>query len=140
MKFACYEIFVVFAEVFILIISILILKLELTYFGRLKGCGKYKSYTHTGQVMADQMPKVDFDKDKSRLSETQLNYMKYIENQNIERAQKLKKLKRNNIITALTLGAAVVGIYAYSILAVKQETFLDDFNEPAVVQPATEKN
>lgn len=88
----------------------------------------------------DRMPKVNIDKDKNRLSQAQLNYMKYIEQQNIERAQKLKKVRRNNIFTALTLGAAVIGIYAYSMLAVKQETFLDDFDEPSVVPPATEKN
>lgn len=90
--------------------------------------------------MADRMPNVDPGKDKHSLSEIQLTYMKYIEKENIERVQKLKKLRRKNIFTALTLGAAVFGIYAYSILAVKQETFLDDFNEPAIVQPATEKN
>lgn len=88
----------------------------------------------------DRMPKVDIDKDKTRLSQAQLNYMKYIEQQNIERARRLKKVRRNNIFTALTLGAAVIGIYTYSILAVKQETFLDDFDEPAVAPPVTEKN
>lgn len=88
--------------------------------------------------MADHMPKVDADKDKHRISEVQLSYMKFVEKENIERAQKLKKLRRKNIFTALGLGAAVIGIYAYSILAVKQETFLDDFDEPAT-QPATEK-
>lgn len=88
--------------------------------------------------MADRMPKVDTCKDKHRISEIQLTYMKYIEKENIERAQKLTKLRRKNIFTALSLGAAVIGIYAYTILAVKQETFLDDFDEPAT-QPATEK-
>lgn len=90
--------------------------------------------------MADHMPKVDADKDKPRLTQSQLNYMKYIEQQNLERVQKLKRLRRNNILTGLTLGAAVFGIYAYTILSVKQETFLDDFDEPVIVAPTTEKN
>ena len=33
---------------------------------------------------------------------------------------------KKNILLGLTLTAGVVGIYAYSMLAVKQETFLDD--------------
>ena len=37
-----------------------------------------------------------------------------------------RKYLKKNIVLGLTLTAGVVGIYAYSMLAVKQETFLDD--------------
>jgi hypothetical protein len=47
------------------------------------------------------------------------------------REEELKKLlmskyRRRNILVGLGLAAGVLGIYAYSMLAVKQENFLDE--------------
>nr|CAD7421333.1 unnamed protein product [Timema poppensis] len=71
--------------------------------------------------MADKesMPKVDFEKDKAKFKNTAVDYIKLIEKLNLERVQKLQRIRRNNIITGCVLGA------------IKQETFLDDFDEPA---------
>lgn len=69
-------------------------------------------------------------KDFSKLKETELEYIKKIEAQNLERVAKLKLLRRNNLITGSLLGIGVLAIYGYSMFAVKQETFLDDFEEP----------
>ncbi|XP_065350300.1 cytochrome c oxidase assembly factor 3, mitochondrial [Cloeon dipterum] len=77
----------------------------------------------------DVMPKVDFSKDKP--SDSQLQFIKLFEQQNRERAEKLRRLRVRNLWTAGILGGAVFGIYAYSMIAVQQERFLDDFNEPA---------
>ena len=55
--------------------------------------------------------------------------MRILEQQNLERVAKLKQLKRKNLITGLSLAAIVVGIYTYSIVAVKQEKFLDEVDE-----------
>lgn len=74
----------------------------------------------------DRMPKIDVNK----LKQTDLDFMKYIELQNLERVQKLKRVRRNNIITGCLLGAGVLSIYAYTMFAVRQESFLDDFDEP----------
>ncbi|KAG8196369.1 hypothetical protein JTE90_009587 [Oedothorax gibbosus] len=65
----------------------------------------------------------------SSLSEAQLMYMKRIEKENFERVAKLKKLRRNNILTGLGLFGSVFGIYLYSIFTVKQENFLDELDE-----------
>ncbi|KAG7296294.1 hypothetical protein JYU34_021424 [Plutella xylostella] len=67
------------------------------------------------------------------LKKTELDYMKIIEQMNAERVKKLQSLTRRNRITGAAIGAGVVSIYLYSIFAVKQETFLDDFNEPVKV-------
>lgn len=75
---------------------------------------------------SDQMPKVNFSQLK-----TAREYARIVEKQNLERAEKLKKLRSRNLRVAGVLAAGVLGIYSYSILAVKQETFLDDFDEPA---------
>ncbi|KAG8243567.1 cytochrome c oxidase assembly factor 3, mitochondrial [Homalodisca vitripennis] len=88
----------------------------------------------------DQMPKVDLTKDKKLIDAATKEWMKYIEKENLERVQKLKVVRRKNLITGLLLGTAVIGIYSYSILTVKQETFLDDFEEPKLVKETSKLN
>ncbi|XP_022117704.1 cytochrome c oxidase assembly factor 3, mitochondrial [Pieris rapae] len=78
--------------------------------------------------------KVDTGEQNPVLKKAELDYMKIIEQKNRERVQKLQQLGRRNRMTGFSIGAGVLGIYLYSIFAVKQETFLDDFEEPAKVQ------
>ncbi|XP_026489208.1 cytochrome c oxidase assembly factor 3, mitochondrial [Vanessa tameamea] len=68
------------------------------------------------------------------LKQAEIDYMKIIEQKNRERVQKLQQISKKNRYTGLAIGAGVFSIYMYSILAVKQETFLDDFEEPVKVQ------
>ncbi|XP_059622366.1 cytochrome c oxidase assembly factor 3, mitochondrial [Phlebotomus argentipes] len=84
-------------------------------------------------TMSGEQPKVKYSDPKRQLRPTQVDFMRLIEQQNLERVQKLKKTRKNNLITALSLGGTCIAIYAYSMLAVKQEKFLDDFEEPAKV-------
>jgi hypothetical protein len=80
----------------------------------------------------EQMPKVDLVKDKANISRTTIDYMKIIEAENLRRVQALQKLRQRNVITGLMLGGGVLGIYLYTIATVRQEKFLDDFDEPAI--------
>ncbi|XP_042873608.1 cytochrome c oxidase assembly factor 3, mitochondrial-like [Penaeus japonicus] len=73
-----------------------------------------------------QMPKLDLQKDIPKLSQAQIDYMKIVENQNVQRVQKLALQRRNNIAVGCLLGVGVLGIYTYSIYSVKQEKFLDE--------------
>lgn len=77
----------------------------------------------------DHMPKLDISNDRLKLSQAQLDYMKILEKQNIDRVTRLKRLKRNNLLTGVALLGGVLSIYAYSIIAVKQEKFLDEVND-----------
>jgi hypothetical protein len=79
----------------------------------------------------EQMPKVDLVKDRANISRTTLDYMKIVERENLRRVQALQKLRQKNVRTGLMLGAGVLGIYLYTIYSVRQEKFLDDFDEPA---------
>lgn len=88
----------------------------------------------------DQMQKYDAVKHKDLLNKTALDFMKIIEEQNRLRVEKLNRIRRRNIFTGLSLGALVVSIFSYSILAVKQETFLDDFEPPELVPMQEKKN
>ncbi|KXJ82206.1 hypothetical protein RP20_CCG015022 [Aedes albopictus] len=69
-----------------------------------------------------------------KLKKTEIDFMRLIEQQNLQRVQKLQRQRRNNKITALALGGSVLGIYLYSMYSVKQERFLDDFEEPLKVE------
>lgn len=53
-----------------------------------------------------------------------------MEQENLKRVKKLEVIRRRNWITGMTLGCCVLGIYAYTITTIKQEKFLDDFEEP----------
>lgn len=87
----------------------------------------------SGNEHKQQKLNVKYADSSLKLDKAQLEFMKLIEEQNLERVQKLKRLRRNNLMTAGALITSVVGIYAYSILSVKQEKFLDDFEEPRKV-------
>ncbi|CAK1550652.1 unnamed protein product [Leptosia nina] len=79
-------------------------------------------------------PKIPSGEQNPVLKKAELDYMKIIEQKNRERVAKLQQTAKRNRITGLSIGAGVFGIYLYSIFAVKQETFLDDFEEPAKIQ------
>lgn len=75
---------------------------------------------------AKQMPKLNLERDSQSLSKAQLDYMRLVESQNLERVVKLARMKRNNIIVGSVLGLGALAIYGYSIYSVKQEKFLDE--------------
>lgn len=68
-----------------------------------------------------------------KLKPTEVDFMKLIEQRNLLRVTQLRLQRKRNTWTGLIIGATVISIYAYSMLAVKQERFLDDFNEPQKV-------
>lgn len=79
----------------------------------------------------DQMPKVDFQKD-GEIDKRLLQQIKFVERQNLVRATRLNRMRKNARYTGLILGSISLSIYVYSIYSIKQETFLDDFEEPKV--------
>jgi len=81
---------------------------------------------------SDQMPKVDFMKD-GEIDKRLLQQIKFVERQNLLRANRLNRMRKNARYMGSLLGGIVLSIYGYSIYSIKQETFLDDFEEPKVV-------
>lgn len=73
----------------------------------------------------DVMPKADL-----KASQVDTYYMKILESKNLARVNKLNLVKKRNGLLGCVLAGSVLSIYAYSIFKVKQETFLDDFEEP----------
>lgn len=83
---------------------------------------------------SDFKPKITGEKQDPVLKGAEIAYMRLIEEKNRQRVKRLQQIAKKNRITGLSIGLGVLGVYAYSIFAVKQETFLDDFNEPVKVQ------
>ncbi|XP_004927183.2 cytochrome c oxidase assembly factor 3, mitochondrial [Bombyx mandarina] len=79
-------------------------------------------------------PKISGTQQDPVLKQAEIAYMKLIEERNRERVQKLQVISKRNRLTGFTIGAGVLGVYLYSIFAIKQETFLDDFDEPPKIQ------
>jgi len=86
--------------------------------------------------MADKQgksaPFVDMQKEFQKMSASDQHYIKKVEKMNLDRAKDMKLLRNRNKITGGIIGALVVGIYAYTILSVRQEKFLDDFDATQV--------
>lgn len=82
----------------------------------------------------EQMPKVDLKKDIPRLSTSDLHWIKQIEQENLERVQKFKSIRKKNLIVGGLLVFGVASIYTYTLHAVKQEQYFDDFEIPATVK------
>ncbi|XP_050431434.1 cytochrome c oxidase assembly factor 3, mitochondrial [Adelges cooleyi] len=79
----------------------------------------------------DQMPEVDFVKD-GEIDRRLLQQIKFVERQNLVRVTRLNRMRKNARYTGFLLGGIALGIYGFSIYSIKQESFLDDFDEPEV--------
>ncbi|XP_050523141.1 cytochrome c oxidase assembly factor 3, mitochondrial [Daktulosphaira vitifoliae] len=77
----------------------------------------------------DQMPEVNLSKD-GEIDRRILQQIKFVERQNFVRVNRLNRMRKNARFTGLLLGSIALSIYGYSIYAIKQESFLDDFDEP----------
>ena len=66
----------------------------------------------------------------SKLNFFDLANVKEVEEKNRLRVEKLMRQRRNNRITLGILSFSVLSIYGYTFYSIKQENFLDDFNEP----------
>lgn len=75
-----------------------------------------------------RMPKVNFDKDK--VPEYIKDQIKAIEKDNRRRVFEFRRILRGGRLSGLFWGGLATFIYGYTIYAVKQETFLDNFDYP----------
>ncbi|XP_033127388.1 cytochrome c oxidase assembly factor 3, mitochondrial-like [Anneissia japonica] len=83
-----------------------------------------------GSKPPELMTRVNITTDN--LTKTDREYMAKVTKAHMEKINQIKRaswLKRN-VAVALLLGAGVAGVYTYSIYAVSQEKFLEDFDDP----------
>ena len=79
-----------------------------------------------------QMQQVEVDEAhvKEQLGNLQMTFVKKAEKLNKERAERHVLHRKKHAFVGLTCLAVIIGIYSYTIYAVKQETFLNDFEMP----------
>ncbi|XP_003393315.2 cytochrome c oxidase assembly factor 3, mitochondrial [Bombus terrestris] len=82
------------------------------------------------QKDSDFMPKLDIERDKSKLKYSDIIYMKQAEEAAVQRASQYTKRRNKCAKAGFALAGLSLGIYLYTIYAVKQETFLNDLYEP----------
>ncbi|KAF3429293.1 hypothetical protein E2986_02694 [Frieseomelitta varia] len=93
----------------------------------------YKMQSEKNVKNTDFMEKLDLVKDKHKLKYSDLMYIKQAEEAAIQRASIYRKRRNNCAIAGFALAGLSLGIYLYTIYAVRQETFLNDLNEPEIV-------
>ena len=67
---------------------------------------------------------------KQKLGDIQMAFVKKAETRNKDRASKHVFYRRKDWMVGMTCLGIAISIYAYTIFAMKQETFLDDFEMP----------
>jgi len=90
------------------------------------------SYSTPRMAKAPTMEQVEVDEThvKEKLGDIQMAFVRKAEFRNADRAQKHRHFRKKDTISGLICLAIVVSIYSYTIIAVKQEDFLDDFEDP----------
>ena len=68
--------------------------------------------------------------DLSKLSPVQKMYIDKLALKNAEFFQRAKKQKKISRLVGIILGSVALGIYTFTIVSMKQEKFLDDFEVP----------
>lgn len=93
-----------------------------------------RTYSHSTLRMAKvpTMEQVEVDEShvKEKLGDIQMTFVKKAEYRNADRAQKHRHFRKKDTITGLICLGIASSIYAYTIIAMKQEDFLDDFESP----------
>lgn len=98
-----------------------------------------QSILRMAKVPTMQQVEVDEENVKQKLGDIQMAFVKKAESRNAERATRHRLFRRKDAVTGLICLGIAVGIYAYTIIAMKQEDFLDDFEMPDPLQDEERK-
>jgi len=80
----------------------------------------------------ETMKQVDVDEAavQAQLGKMNMNFVRKAEKTNKERAKNHKFYRRTDWMIAATCFSIAIGIYSYTMFAIQQEQFLDDFDMP----------
>jgi hypothetical protein len=86
-------------------------------------------------VNSEFMKKID----PKSLSKVEQMYIEKLNKRNTERFEKEKRLRKHYRIVGTFLFGFVLSVYFYTMYAISQEKFLDDFEVPSPPDPAADK-
>ena len=92
----------------------------------------FSSSTSLQMAQNQQMQQVEVDEAnvRQKLGDIQMAFVKKAETRNKERASRHVFYRKKDWMIGMTCITIAISIYAYTIFAMKQETFLDDFEMP----------
>jgi len=92
-------------------------------------------------LKVETMKQVDVDENEvqKRLGSINMDFVRKAERKNKERAKMHKFFRRTDWMIAGTCFALVIGIYGYTMFAIQQEKFLDDFEMPEEIDKTQDK-
>lgn len=98
--------------------------------------------TASASFKAKTMSQVEVDEPhvRERLGQMQMDFIQKAESQNVDRAIRHRHFRRGDWAIAATCVTVALSIYGYTIYAIKQERFLDDFEMPDPLQESERKN
>ena len=93
-------------------------------------------------LKAPRMSQVEVDEAdvQQRLGKINMDFVRKAEKRNKERATMHRFFRRKDWMIAGTCFGIVIGIYSYTIFAIQQEKFLDDFDMPEEIDRTKEEN
>ena len=77
---------------------------------------------------------------QQKLGQINMDFVRKAEKRNKERATLHRFFRRKDWIIAGTCFGIVIGIYSYTIFAIQQEKFLDDFDMPEEIDRTKKDN
>lgn len=77
--------------------------------------------------------------DQKALSIAEQNYIRKISERNLERYKREQTLRKHYRVTGALLFGFVLSVYGYTMYAINQEKFLDDFDVPEPPDPAVKQ-
>lgn len=84
----------------------------------------------------DYLKKIDLNTEMKNFSPVQQMYFRKLIERNAIRARREQRARNHFRISGLILFTIVFSVYGYTMLAIKQEKFLDDFDTPEPPDPA----
>jgi len=105
-------------------------------------CSRNLSISCVNNAKAPRMSQVEVDEAdvQQRLGKINMDFVRKAEKRNKERATMHRFFRRKDWMIAGTCFGIVIGIYSYTIFAIQQEKFLDDFDMPEEIDRTKEEN
>jgi len=103
---------------------------------------QYLTRTLTAQAKTagdERLKEIDMAKEFDKFTPNEKLYIKKINGMNDKRLEAVHKRKKYGRVAGISLSIIALGIYFYTMLAIKQEKFLDDFSVPEPPDPAVKK-
>lgn len=118
------------------------IKVSNSLVGLYKTNAQYLTRTLASQAKTagdDRLKEIDMAKEFDKLSPSEKLYIKKLDAMNKKRLESVQRRKKFGRIAGISLTLFALSVYFYTMYAIQQEKFLDDFTVPEPPDPAVKK-